>query len=424
MGYQVVFTLTTALVAALLAVVARGGSDPAHSGLWAGLLLLGVMTGGGVGLLFVPPVGAWVAYQLVRAARGGAGVARCGLVLLPLAAAVAYFGWTAWDAAYSAPLAERYGFGPTLRHAAEFLSEGIGPIGQYDWPSAAAPVLIVEVATALGLLAVAARRPAERPVALGWMAVLASIGLVALAVGYARPSGFASRYACVACLGPCVSLLAAARYVRLPRPVGLPLTFALLIFAAPPLCRGNWRIAQEHAWFYRVRYEALAADIRAGVPVEFAADRHVLFPVPACRDGFRLLHAHGFGPLRGIPDTPPLESEVVPLPAGTRIPAWDPATELSPPRLALPIDAGKPMAAVRLRFRCGDSRYWQEFRLKWVSADDGAVRTSTIYPWLVPGESTTSFWVDGRVRSAWVEPGCATAGLEILAVEVFRPSLR
>jgi hypothetical protein len=72
MGYQVVFTLTTVLAAGLLAVMARSAElDPARSGLWAGLLLLGIMTGGGIGLLFVPPVGVWVGYQVLRAIRGG-----------------------------------------------------------------------------------------------------------------------------------------------------------------------------------------------------------------------------------------------------------------------------------------------------------------------------------------------------------------
>ncbi len=75
MGYQVVFTLTTILAVGLLAVMARSDrSDPARSGLWAGVLLLGVMSGGGIGLLFVPAVGMWIGYILIRCIHGGGAV--------------------------------------------------------------------------------------------------------------------------------------------------------------------------------------------------------------------------------------------------------------------------------------------------------------------------------------------------------------
>ncbi len=72
MSYQVVFTLTTILAVGLLAVMARSDrSDPARSGLWAGVLLLGVMSGGGIGLLFVPAVGMWIGYIPIRCIPGG-----------------------------------------------------------------------------------------------------------------------------------------------------------------------------------------------------------------------------------------------------------------------------------------------------------------------------------------------------------------
>ncbi len=322
------------------------------------------------------------------------------------------------------PTSERYGVMPTLRHAAQFLASGVGPVGGYGWPVIGWGVLGVETAAAVVLLTVAMRRPVERPIALGWLAILTSVWLVALAVGYGRPSGFASRYACISCLGLCVPLLTAARYVRLPVWLGIPASLALLLLLAVPLCRGDWWIAKLHAGAYRVRYNALAADIRDGVPAEFAADRHVLFPVPACREGFRLLSDRGHGPLKGIVDTPPLTREVVDLPTGTRIPEWNIVTDPTPPRLGLPVCDSRPVAAIRLRFRCDDSRYWQQFTLKWVPADGGAVRSSTVYPWLVPGESTTSFWVADRVCSVWVEPGCPTPGLDLVGIEVFRPVAR
>lgn len=341
--------------------------------------------------------------------------------LLALGAAAVYAGWAARDILQSPPTSDRYGVEATLRHAQEFLAGGVGPIGCYAWPVIGWVVLSIEAATAAALLVVAARRPAERPVALGWLAVLASVWLVALAVGHGRPSGFASRYACISCLALCVSLLTAARYARLPVWVGVPLSLASLLLFAVPMCRGDWWIAKVHAGAYRVRYNAMAADIRTGVPVEFVADRHVLFPVPAYRDGFRLLHAHGFGPLRGIAEGPPLSRESLSLPTGTRIPAWDVVKEPTAPRLELPIASDRPISAVRLRFRCDDSRYWQHFTLKWVPTDGGGVKSSTVYPWLVPGETTTSFWIADRVRSAWVEPGCPTPGLDLIGIVVFRP---
>lgn len=74
MGYQVVFTLTKALAAVLLAVVARSReADPALCASCAGALLLGIMTGGGIGLLFVPLVGAWAGYLLIQCTYRGGG---------------------------------------------------------------------------------------------------------------------------------------------------------------------------------------------------------------------------------------------------------------------------------------------------------------------------------------------------------------
>ena len=79
-------------------------------------------------------------------------------------------------------------------------------------------------------------------------------------------------------------------------------------------------------------------------------------------------------------------------------------------------------AGIRLRFHCPEMRYWQQFNLKWVSATTGETRTSSVYPWLAPGESTTSFWIDDRVREAWIEPGSTTPGLDVVAVEIFSPA--
>jgi hypothetical protein len=419
MGYQITFTLTTVFAALLLAVMAGSDRvDPIRSAGRAGLLLLGIMMGGGLGLLFVPSVAVWIGYQLVRAWRDGVARTRCAIAALPLALAVAYCGWAVVGVLRSPPSTAPNTLGVTLECAGQFLTEGIGPFGSYHWPVLGVVVLAIESVTAFSLLVVFVRRPSERPVALGWLAVLAAVALNALAVGHARPSGFASRYACISCLGLCVALLAAARYVRLPRPVGVPLALALLLVAVP-LCRGNGRIAEMHAWYYRMRYAALEKDIHAGVPIEFVADRNVLFPVPACRGGFTLLHEHDFGPLRGIANMPPLDSERIALPPGTRIPAWNTVAEPTPPRLALPNIAGS-VAAIRVHFHCSDSRYWQHFNLKWVSDSTGEVRESNVYPWLVPGDATTSFWVNDRICAAWIEPGCATTGLELTAVEVFR----
>jgi hypothetical protein len=118
-------------------------------------------------------------------------------------------------------------------------------------------------------------------------------------------------------------------------------------------------------------------------------------------------------------DNSPLASDTVKFPPQTQFPAWNPVLEPTPKRLPLPLDTSKPIAGIRFRYHCDDSRYWQQFKLKWVSATTGAARESVVYPWLVPGESTLSFWLDDTVVEAWVEPGTATAGLRLISMEVF-----
>ena len=419
MGYQLVFTLTTAALVLVLAVAVRSRDGRPTAAVAAGsMLLVPLVLGGGLGLTFFAPVGAWVGYLAVRAvARDG--WLRAGLAFLPAAASLGAGIWFAVDILGRPQTQNLYGPLDTLSHATEFLAVGLGPHQAIMWPPVRWTVSAGEVVVALWLFATAVRSRDERPVALGLLAVLTGVFMTGAAIGHVRPYGFESRYAVVSCLGLCVCVLAVGRYARAPR--GVSFAFGLLACGiATGVCYLNADSANYFAWMYHVRHAALKADIRDGVPIGFVADRVAFFPNGYQAANFRLLRDAGFRPLAGIMDDPPLDSVAFPLPTGTNVPSWH-TVEGPPPRVELPAPPAPLVTAVRIKYRAHDAVFWQRYYLRWTSAD-GSVKQQEVFPWLTPGEWSFSFWITDRPTAIWLEPAEPTPGLEIVAVEYFFPA--
>jgi hypothetical protein len=421
MGYQVVVTLTTAAVAGLLAVVGSVGSRTSgRSLLAASLLLLAVGLGGAPGVTFGPPLAVWLAYLGWTAwrardpgTRGPAAVA-----LVTAAVVLSYCSWNLSDVAYHPSEHGKNSPDVIARHTIEFLTVGLGTAGREAWPVFGYLVGTLYAIAIIGLGLVVVRRPAERPVALGLLAVVGGTLASGIAVGWTRTIGMESRYTSLACLGLAAVALASARYGPW-RPL-FEVRSAVLIAAAIFFLRGNWADGRLYGHVYRHRIQELRRDIDRGVPLDILADRHVIFPVPEYRDNFRLLRDRGFPPFARIADDPPMRRVDHAAPAGGLPPWQDPGP---PPKVELPNAGPAHVLAVKIHYRIDYANYWQQFRLTWVAEDrpDAPVQVSETHPWLVPGDGVLAFWIDGPVARMWLSPDSATGGLPITRVSLYLP---
>lgn len=412
MGYQIAFTLTAFFLVVLLRVMVRVEQlGPFGAGLRAGILLLAIMLGGGVGLVFVPGISLWIVVQAFRTGRSWRSV---GLLVCPLLA-LSFAAYCGYETLRNPPISPRNDATATMWHALEFLTQGLGGVGRFGWPVLGVILLAVQVDVAVSLVRVILFRPSDRYRALGWLVVLGSVWLLALVIGHTREATTDFRYTTLSCLAVCVCLLTAARYVRWRPRLGPGALVLLASAAAVAYC--DWLYGKQFADVYVVRYHALKIDIKSGVPVDLIAERHPIFPVPEFRGSFRLLHERGFPTLRDAAPPQRLKAIEVPLPPNAKVPGW--AVGEGPiPRLTFTLPQPRRVKAIRVYFTSEDSRYFEYYQLHWTSPGNADPRMSSVLPWIVPGDATTAFWIDDTVSGFWLQVGHPSKGLTLKRVEL------
>jgi hypothetical protein len=414
LGFQVYFTLNVLLAAGWLWLAA---SDHPRAGVAAAGLLVLFALGGGVGLAFVPPGACWIGYLACRAFRSGLLGTAAGMVAVT-AGVVAYLAWAAADVA-RVPVPGRVASDPATlaRVAVEFLGTGFGLRAVTAGPAGAIAVLLW-VATATALAVVAARRPERRAVALGWLAVVLAVGVMAVGVGRYRTSAFASRYTSLACLVPVTAVLAGAAFgPRLGR-TGTALGWATAIVAAG-LCWAGSPMAGYMGGFFRTGFERMAADTTAGVPVEFAANHTQMFPNEAFPAVVRGLRVRGRPPVGAAPDAPP--TAAVPVEIVPTTDPWPPGPDDAmsvgrPPVWRIDLPEARHVVGVRVRFRFRQADYLVPLQLAW--ADGGPPKHATNFLWLGDGTWEALFWVDGPASRFWFRPAKEPHRVEVVGAEL------
>lgn len=409
MGYQLAFGLFALAGAALLWVAAA--AEPGRefrTGVRAGLLLLFVMLNGGMGVAFVPAVAGWVAYLAGRVWRT-AGPRRAAVVLLPLVPATAYTAY----ALLTTPQTPA-GSGPTpppgqfTLAVLQYLGMGLG-----SWfPDAnlhvAGPAVGAAFLAAAGLLAAAAGRDDNRPRAVGLLAVLG--GHLAVAVGIAAVRGGAAvdRYVTISAVGVLAAYLAAVAYgPALPRRLGVVLGLA----AATAVVAANFGPGQRFGLIHRMYYRGFEADLKAGMPVDFLADKYrapflVDERFAADIERLRVNHVRYF-------------AAAVPTPAMTVIPAGGPVhlpADGVRPGLDLP-PPGRKVLGVRVTYELDRAVPWLELRATWPAPAGGPPRSASAFAPTGPGPHTLALWVDDAPAALRLEPGGPTFGVTIRSVE-------
>ena len=427
MGYQLAFGLFVLAAAVLLRVVAAAepGAE-ARTGTRAGLVLLFLMLNGGMGVAFVPPVAGWVAYLAWRVARAGGPGARwrAAGVLLPLVPAA----WYAADTLLGTPKTDALPAatpppGQFALAVAQYLGMGLGTWFPKVNLLAAGPAVGAAFLAAAGVLVAAVRRGDDRPRAVGLMAVLGGHLAVAVGIAAARGGAAVDRYATISAVGVLAAYLALVAYgPRLSRRTGVALGLAAAAAVAAANAGQGYRFGLIHRMYYR----AFAADLKAGMPVDFLADKYrVPFLVnerfAGNIDRLRVNRVRGFA--AAVP-TPPLAAVPAPLPAPLTIPGCDDAGFASaPPGVDLPPPpAGRRVAGVRVTYELPTQLPFLELKVTWASPPGGPRRSAGVYAPTKPGRHTVAFWLDDAPAAARLVPGCPTGGLTVHAVEWLVPA--
>ena len=391
MGYQLTLTVPLAAFGGILAAAAtcRPGNE-ARAGWVAGGLLLVVMTAGAYGLASVPPVVAWVAYLAWRVWRADRRPGQALGLLILSAVAVAY---TAFCVATMPPAVTAR---PHLTPEAVVFGalQGLGCtaggwLGTHHSPWPGLVVLAVNLVVVVQLLRALAD-PAERPRAVGLAAVWVSMLVAGAGVLLAR-GGFADRNALPLAFHGCAAVIALRVY---PLRVGRWTSAALGVAAAAAVVVGNWAPGLDYGRVHRFKYAAFRADLRAGMPVAFLAEKH-FFPMGGIdRSGVshfasRIddLRAAQIGWFRDAVPTPPLAEAADAQPADVQVGAGEGSAPVPGP--------GRFVHGARVTVRADSPTAWTQLVLEWPGGE------SSVHLPLTTAEQTVSFWVNAspeRVR--------------------------
>ena len=417
LGYQMHFTIDVLLIAVFVRCVALADVWPPGVTAWRVSVLTALLAlGGWVGLAFVPGATAWVALLIVRGRR------RDALALVVPLLACGFFAWSYVELQRNPVSVEVPNGGAAMaRVVGEFYAMTFSNLGPPWWPVSG--VLAVLSTAALGATQVSSlgRSPGRRAVAVGVLAVVFAVAMMAYGTGKMRPVGFAVRNIPLLAFLPILAVIHGVKFVGPVRHrVELAATAVAVALALTVHVRG-WIDGEKAGSAHRTKYDRFAADRDAGMPLEFLVSRHQMFPCSEVYTGTRLLRSRGHPFARGIPDAPPYR--VVPLtvtrPANEAVPG-DPDGEWvvgTPPVWRLDAPSRQHVAGVRVKLRYPRACERIAIQLMWRKAD-GTTGVSVCMPWLTPNDWTLDFWVDGIAAEFWLRPMHQADAFELLSAEL------
>lgn len=414
MGYQIVFTITVFCLA--LFVLAATYSQTFASAkilIGATALLIAISMGGWLGLVFVPPLGLWIAWQQWR--TGESGKLRRYAVFSGVALVAVYLAVSLYMLFAMRPeslLQSGPSLSTRLSALVEVMGIGLGPGlgGRPELAAKGAAVIVIQVLAASALAAIGWRRPSERGVAWGLLAVLLGVWAFALSIAFSRGSGFASRYAAFTAFGVAIPFLTIARYA--PGYVSSTLMTIVVIVGAVLFFPGNVKHARYQGQFMEQRYREVLVDIDAGMPIDVLALRHVDFWLRT-NEAWRVLWEHHFPLIKNAPA--PQNGEAVPIHLARDGVARDQLGAFNRYRVELP--ETRKVAYIRVKFRPGSQVDWESMRFRWNDPVTGETHQSAVYLWVRPLDQSTAFWIDGPLSSGELLMGEEKCPIEILKVE-------
>ncbi len=421
LGYQMHFTIDVLLIAAFVRCVACADVWPPRLTAWrVGVLTALLALGGWVGLAFVPGATAWVALLALRGRRRNA--LALGLPLL----ACGFFAWSYAELTRNPTPAEARNSGPKeARVVAEFSSMALGTLGPRWWPASGLLAVGFTATVTAALLASLGKSPSRRAVAVGGLAVVLALALMAYGTGKARPVGFAVRNVPLLAFLPILGVIHCVKFVG---PVGRRTEFAgasVALGLALVIQYWGWADGEKAGSYHHTKYDLFAEDRDGGLPLQFLVSRHQMFPCSEVFTGTRLLRSRGHPFARDILEAPPYR--VVPLavppPSPSAVPG-DPAAEWvvgTPPVWRLTPPTQGFVAGVRFKLRYPRACERVPIQLAW-RRPGGATGVSAVMPWLTPNDWTLDFWVNDDAGEFWLRPLHEADAFEVLSAELLLPT--
>jgi len=416
MGYQIAFTISVFALGLFTLVVVRSTEmAPGRASAWGAVCILTLALGGWLGLVFVPALGAWTAWQVWRTPSDRVRRLAVSAVVIGVAAYLAWSGWLLSERRAATERVEALGLTARIRAVAEVIGIGLGPGISYlmSVRTAGWILLGLQALAAVALTRIGLRRREDRSVAWGLLAVLLGVWVFALAIGYSRGNGLASRYTSFTALGAAIPFLVLARFA--PRSVLSAGVLAVLGVAF--LLPQNFKHAGYQGVLQDDRYRSVISDIGSAMPIDVLASRHVDFWIQS-EEGWQELWARGFPLLRGVPG---------PCEQGMRPAAFHRDGEQLQQLVAFPsvpfaryqVDLGteKQVSILRVKFHPHTQVPWEPMTFVWTEPLTGDKRRSIVRPWIRPRDQQTMFWIDGPLRSGELLLGRTKCPIEILSVE-------
>ncbi len=421
MGYQIAFTITVFALAAFTLVAAYSATpSPGRSALLGAACLFVIANGGWLGLVFVPWLTLWVAWHSWRAVRTPSSRAAGIAGILVVVAVGLFLLWSTWILLEvrkdGVARAEAAGLAGRIRAIAEVIGIGLGPgVGVYYTHAKIGWFLIaVQAITVAALAWIGFRRPAERSIAWGLLAVMLGVWVFAFGIGYSRGSGLASRYTSFTALGVAIPFLTVARYA----PVGVWPAAMITLIAGVFLVPANNRHGKDQGVELDARYRSIVHDIGTGMPIDVLADRHVDFWLRT-REGWLKLWEEKFPLLENVP--PAVEKRPTKR-ANFQYEGEQKDRHLIYNRYKVALPETKPVSFVRVKFKPLDQVTWEPIAFEWNDPATGEKRKSVVKPWVRPINQDAVFWINGPLAEGKLIMGRPECRFDIQSVEyVARP---
>lgn len=422
LGYQVQFTLNVLLAAVFLRLAVNfEPGKPLGTATKAGALTVPLALGGWVGLAFVPPLTIWVGW-LVWCGKAGVPARRLLAALVLPAVSCAVFAVLYIEVSVH-PTPGRVPNDPATiaRVAGEFLATMFGGLSLV-WLAAAGVCAVAAFAASAGYLGwhVAFRK--SRLAGAG-LVVLAAVALMAFATARWRTDGFAYRNVPLSGLVLAATCLTAA---KAGWPAARSSRLVVLGFAVALTIAGRYEgVAAGQAMRYDHR--AFSQSAKSGIPSDYLADRHLLFPYPGMRAAVQVLRDHVHPSVAGATDPRPVVATTLPVlpPTYDPIPG-DPFSAVvagHPPVWRFDLASPGPVAALRVRFRFPRASVRVPIHVIATGPGPGGpVTAAACSAWLTPGEWTLDFWLDRPASTLWLRPLSAENAFEVLDVQLLRPA--